>query len=344
MDNSSPLVSVVMSVFNGEAYIASAIESVLNQTYENFEFILLNNASTDRTKNIVLSYKDTRTLFVDNPANLGFTSSLNKGCRMAKGKYIARLDADDIAHPKRIEKQVDFLEKNPDISVLGTCYVLIDSVGNEIKNVVMPDTEEKIFLQTLFTSPVCHSSVFIKRSVMNHLHYYPENFPYYQDYALWINVIKSGYKICNLREYLVSVRQHENTATGKHFQERHMTENVGAYKVIIKDILKMDISEKEAENLYTLYYMIDELKNEDLENAIITLKRISDRLVPVLGINKIEIYKELLYRICSCSRFYYNQKYYGNKKYLHSYLGILYFYYIVAKKCMKFLRPYAAKR
>ena len=166
MNNTLPLVSVVMSAFNGEVYLASAIESILKQTYDNFEFIILNNASTDRTKDIILSYKDPRLLFVDNTTNLGFTKSLNKGCRMATGKYIARLDADDIAHPERFKKQVDFLEKNPDISVLGTGYVLINSVGNKIKKVLLPDSEEKIFLKTLFASPVCHSSVLLKKSVL----------------------------------------------------------------------------------------------------------------------------------------------------------------------------------
>ena len=335
MNNTLPLVSVVMSAFNGEVYLASAIESILKQTYDNFEFIILNNASTDRTKDIILSYKDPRLLFVDNTTNLGFTKSLNKGCRMATGKYIARLDADDIAHPERFEKQVDFLEKNPDISVLGTGYVLINSVGNKIKKVMLPDSEEKIFLKTLFASPVCHSSVLLKKSVLEQLNYYPENFPYYQDYALWINAMKYGYKICNLKDFLVYVRQHEKSATYKHFQDRHFPEIVELYKLIFKDILKLDISKKEVENLYKLYYMIDELEDEDLDNAITTLKRILNILVLTLRTSKLRIYTEFIFRICSCSKLYYKQKCHERNKCLLGYLRYLFLYYILAKKFLK---------
>ena len=205
---------------------------------------------------------------------------------------------------------------------------------------MLPDSEKKIFLKTLFASPVCHSSVLLKKRVLEQLNYYPENFPYYQDYALWINAMKYGYKICNLKDFLVYVRQHEKSATYKHFQDRHFPEIVELYKLIFKDILKLDISKREVENLYKLYYMIDELEDEDLDNAITTLKRISNILVLALRTSKLRIYTGLIFRICSCNKFYYKQRCHERNKCLLDYLRPLFLYYILVKKFLNiFLKP-----
>lgn len=117
-----PLIYVVMSCYNREKYVVEAIESILNQTYTNFEFIIIDDCSTDNTFEIVKEYakKDNRILALKNDKNYCYVHSLNKGIEIAKGKYIARMDDDDISLPERFEKQVEFLEKNEDIIALGT--------------------------------------------------------------------------------------------------------------------------------------------------------------------------------------------------------------------------------
>ena len=124
----------------------------------------------------------------------------------------------------------------------------------------------------------------------------------------------------------------KRSATYKHFQDRHFPEIVELYKLIFKDILKLDISKREVENLYKLYYMIDELEDENLDNAITTLKRISNILVLALRTSKLRIYTELIFRICSCNKFYYKQRCHERNKCLLDYLRPLFLYYILVKK------------
>src|SRR5690606_13489679 len=114
------LISVVLPAYNAELYIKEAIDSVLAQTFTNFELIILNDGSTDKTEEIILSYQDSRIVYVKNEHNLGLIGTLNKGMALAKGKYIARMDADDICFPERFEKQVAFLEKNKEYIICGT--------------------------------------------------------------------------------------------------------------------------------------------------------------------------------------------------------------------------------
>ena len=108
-----------MAAYNEEAYIRDAIVSVLNQTYENFEFIIINDGSTDQTESIIISITDKRIKYLKNEVNIKLIDSLNKGIALATGKYIARMDSDDICFPERLEKQVEFMEANPNIGISG---------------------------------------------------------------------------------------------------------------------------------------------------------------------------------------------------------------------------------
>ncbi|MHA1713815.1 MAG: glycosyltransferase, partial [Candidatus Ranarchaeia archaeon] len=127
-----PKVSVIMSVYNAEKHVKKAIDSILSQTFRDFEFIIINDGSTDRTSEILKSYADPR-LIVVNQANRGVTQSLNKAIGMARGQYIARMDADDISLPQRLEMQVEFLEEHPEVGLVGTSVITIDEEGKTIK-------------------------------------------------------------------------------------------------------------------------------------------------------------------------------------------------------------------
>ena len=122
------MITVLMSVYNGEEYLRIAIDGILNQTYNDFEFIIINDGSTDQSRNIICSYTDKRIKLIDNDKNNGLIYSLNKGIENASGKYIARMDADDISLPTRLQKQFDYLESNKHFALVGSSAILIDEL------------------------------------------------------------------------------------------------------------------------------------------------------------------------------------------------------------------------
>jgi len=125
----NPEVTVLMSVYNGEKYLREAIDSILNQTFTDFEFLIVNDGSTDRTAEILRSYDDPRIIIINNEKNIGLTKSLNIGLRMAKGEYIARMDADDVSMPERLQKQIELLNQKKNTGLVGTYYTIINEKG-----------------------------------------------------------------------------------------------------------------------------------------------------------------------------------------------------------------------
>lgn len=211
------LISVVMSVYNGQKFLAEAIESILKQTYTNFEFIIIDDGSTDNSLDIVWEFAaaDERIRVVVNETNLGLAKSLNKGIALASGKYIARMDADDISMPERFEKQVAFLDENDDIGLVGTNKINLDQItGQEKKYLKIPEGHLEILWTLLFTPPFIHPSVMIRRSFLleNNLRY-SEELQAAQDYDLWMRSL-SYTKGANLSEFLLIYRVHNKQITG----------------------------------------------------------------------------------------------------------------------------------
>ncbi len=195
-----------MPVYNGELYLDDAIDSILGQTFKNFEFIIINDGSKDKTEEIILSYKDDRICYLKNEINLQIVKSLNKSIRLSKGKYIARMDADDISLPNRIEKQINFMEKNPDIDVCGTWMRIMDNTGN--KKWVYPKEHDEIKAHLLFNTPISHPSIIIKRSFFDDF-MYSEAANKAEDDYLWHESIDSK-KFFNIPEALYLYRLHSN--------------------------------------------------------------------------------------------------------------------------------------
>jgi glycosyltransferase involved in cell wall biosynthesis len=183
-------VSVVLAVFNGEAFIQKAIESVLNQVYQNLELIIINDGSTDKTAEIIGQYKDHRVRIVTNDENLKLIASLNKGLQIAQGEFIARLDADDICHKDRFAIQVGFLKENPNIGLVASGYKMFDAKGRE--RVKSESLDADVVKQVLrFVNPIRHSSVmFRKNLILDELQAYDKNFKHAEDYELWIRLSK----------------------------------------------------------------------------------------------------------------------------------------------------------
>src|SRR5688500_300589 len=128
----SPKISVILPVYNGQLFLKAAIESILNQSYGNFELLIINDGSVDDTEKIIFGFNDLRIRYIRNERNLGLIATLNKGLDLAKGEYIARMDNDDISLPARLEKQLAYLEENKHVSVLATKLVIINEKGFEV--------------------------------------------------------------------------------------------------------------------------------------------------------------------------------------------------------------------
>jgi len=199
-----PKVSVLMPVYNtAEEFLREAIESILNQTFTDFEFIIINDGSTNNAKETILSYEDKRISYVENEQNIGLIKTLNKGLSLAQGEFIARMDSDDISLPKRFEKQVEFFEKNPEIGILGTWFKYIPS-----NRVIEPFTDSKKIKECLLvnSNTIGHPTVMIRKSVIDEFSIkYDENAIYVEDYALWLSLIDKV-NFANLDEVLLEYR------------------------------------------------------------------------------------------------------------------------------------------
>ena len=200
----SPLqISVVMPVYNGEQFVAKAVESILNQTFKEFEFVIIDDKSTDNSVKIIKSFHDSRMKLIQNEKNFGVATSLNKGIQHSKGQYIARMDADDISYPNRLEEQFSFLEKNPGVSVLGTFASLFNENGR------IWETHRPPVVPTLrgwlWGSQVIHASVMMKKQDVQLAGGYDPRTYRVEDYDLWLRMIIKGYVIRTLPKVLYAI-------------------------------------------------------------------------------------------------------------------------------------------
>lgn len=200
----SPEISVIMSVFNGEKYLREAMDSILNQSYADFEFIIVNDGSTDNSLSIIQGYADRRIRVIANEQNIGLTRSLNKAIKQARGEYIARQDADDISLPNRFEEQIKYFKKNPNVALLGTGIYRIDGKGKILgKTLAVAKPGKSLLKQNQFN----HGSTMFKSRVVRELGGYNELFSYCQDYELWLRMAKN-YAVRNLPQILYKLRFH----------------------------------------------------------------------------------------------------------------------------------------
>ncbi|RJP46612.1 MAG: glycosyltransferase [Armatimonadetes bacterium] len=220
-----PLVSIIMPVYNTANFLVEAIESIINQTYQNFELIIINDASTDNSLEIIKKYqkkfsKKIKVIDLKNNLNRGGDSCANQGIKIAQGKYIARMDADDVAHPKRFEKQISFLEKNPDIFLVGSNAYVINKRGKIIGEKIEPQKNEEIYKNYLTFHPLIHPSCTLRRQLKTHNFCYEIKYSANNDYYTFFKLICLGYKFTNLPEKLLYYRIHNNNDTFINIREK----------------------------------------------------------------------------------------------------------------------------
>lgn len=198
-------VTVILPVYNGERYLREAIDSVLAQTYRDFELWVCNDGSTDGTVDIVDSYIDPRIRRVDNPHNMGLVATLNHAFSLVESPYIARMDDDDLWHPEKLELQMKLLESRPEVGVCGTS---IHKFGDADAIHVFPEESDALKVGLLFYCMMSHPSVVYRRSMLieTGLSYRQDYFPA-EDYKMWVDVLKHSH-IFNLQQPLVEYRQH----------------------------------------------------------------------------------------------------------------------------------------
>ena len=218
-----PEISVLMSVYNGEKYIQEAINSILNQTYQNFELIIVNDGSVDKTREIIEAYKEPRIVLFNLEENRGVGSALQFGLQKTQGKYIAKADADDIFHPTRLEKQKKFLDDNPDIALVGS-FVEYFSEDEKVRNTsryrAFKDIIEKhkqvtgsmnIHEEMYKYCCIAHTTMMIRSEIIKKLGY--KDWRIGEDYDLLYRLNKHGYKMENIPQFLIGVRVHNDSTT-----------------------------------------------------------------------------------------------------------------------------------
>ena len=206
-----PIVSIIMPAYNAEAYIAESIKSILKQTFADFEFLILDDASNDSSAAIINSFNDHRIVYIRNDRNMGVARTLNKGMELAKGTYIARMDADDLSAPDRLARQVEFMERHSQIGISGG-LVRLFGIGLPTTARV-PTTPEEVAAYMYFENPLWHMSVIMRReSLERHELRYDPVFSRSEDYELWIRAVRH-FPIANINNILVKVREHGKSAT-----------------------------------------------------------------------------------------------------------------------------------
>lgn len=207
-------ISVIMSVYNGEAYLAEAIESVLGQSFTDFELIVINDCSSDRTGELLAHYasQDARVKVHTNEVNLRLPSSLNKAISLAQGKYIARMDADDICLPDRLEKQYAFMEAHPDVALSSCRFITLKNGVFSSGGCGGKTDHESIKALLLVTNPILHPGIIAKAEVIRALGY-DKSFTCTEDMELWSRFVMSGYKVEIQSEYLMVYRLHDKQIT-----------------------------------------------------------------------------------------------------------------------------------
>jgi len=216
---SSPLVTVLMAVHNGADYVEAAVDSILRQSFTDFEFLIVDDGSTDDTALRLTRFTDPRIHRVRNDANLGLARSLNRGLALARGALIARQDADDVSHPSRLAEQAAFLEREPAVAVLGTQVRYIDTRGRTVSVAPWPKSTSALAIrwQLLFDGPFVHASVMFRRDIVwATLGGYDESFVTSQDFELWSRVGAAGHAMRNLPATLVDFRIHPASASARY--------------------------------------------------------------------------------------------------------------------------------
>lgn len=262
---SDPKISVLMPVYNAEAFVERSVQSILNQTWRDFEFLIIDNASTDNSFAILQRWakNDSRIRLLQNERNLGLVASLNRGCHEAHGKYIARMDADDASRPKRLELQIKYMEKHPEVGICGG-QTSRHIAGRQYRGRYFFSSEE-CDVTLLFHSCFAHPAVMMKRSLFSADGYrYDDEFRQVEDYDLWARML-ADVRGANLPEVLLDYYSHENQESGTNYQAVSTRRNTIRERVVRG--LVPDATAEELQLHHRIGFPQDPFDSEELMRA-----------------------------------------------------------------------------
>ena len=277
----APVVSVVMPAYNAEQYIRLAIDSVLSQTFRDFELIIVEDDFSDKTREIIEEYaaKDHRILPIFNEKNIGLTPSLNKGLETARGEFVARMDADDISYPERFDKQAAYLRANPDVCMVATSRERIDEKGNVISSKSMEPGKDKLKERMKVTCAVPHGSVMFRRMEVIELGKYREGIRYAEDYDLWLRMIEK-YNIDILPDILYKFRlTHKSRSVAESREDKYYHDLVrqfareralygkDSYEQHLDREVLVETSAQHQEEMYHLHRGLEYMRSDFQKNA-----------------------------------------------------------------------------
>ncbi len=272
----NPKVTVLMPVYNGETYLAEAIESILNQTFADFEFLIIDDGSTDTTWDILDNFNDTRITLVKNNQNMGITKTLNKGLQLARGNYVARMDANDICFPERLQRQKAFLDENLNFAMVGSWIEVIDEIGGKIKKINFPIVSYLLRWRLLYTNTFAHSAVMFRKNAVLGISGYLDNYKHAEDYDLWSR-LSIHWEVANIPAVLVSWRFCEESISVKNAKkQKEATEQIA--KRNIGYVIGGHPDEAHFEYLRGLYTTSTQniLSLEDINKLYRTTRELSD--------------------------------------------------------------------
>ena len=279
-----PMLTVVMPVYNAALYLKEAVDSILNQTFKDFELLIINDGSTDYSLQIIKSYDDKRIRLINNEVNCGIIKTRNKGLALSNGKYIAMMDADDVSLPTRFEKQVKYLEKNADVAVLSTKLVLISEKGEE-QGYWPEDFRTTTASQINNTLPVSNCigqpTVMMRADIVKPIGY-NNAFLHNEDWGLWLNIISNGFVIAKLNEVLLKYRVHSSSTTVN-------ANTKGVEKKIIR-FKSAYLKQNFCKLKHTDYKILSSLFNDTIKYVAPTIYKIVTKLYKVNPLKLIQQY------------------------------------------------------
>ena len=253
-------ITVLMTVYNGQAYLKKAIESVLAQTFIDFEFLIIDDCSKDGSVDIIRSFADARIVLHQNTVNLGQTKSLNLGLRLAQGEFIARMDADDFAFQSWLEELLRFLRAQENqVALVSPQAIIVDETDRVHKTLNTPQSFNEIIIRSLWASPVNHVGVLMRRQTVLDHGGYDERFRIAADYALWSTLLRNGLVLNVLDRPLVAVRSHANSITAMAAGKGDVPEVSSIMRENIKYWAKDNLNEEDVQLLWHLIYNVKEL-------------------------------------------------------------------------------------
>lgn len=278
-----PEISVVMPVYNASDYLPEAIDSIISQTFEDWELILIDDGSTDNSSDILKSYSnsDKRIKHYKNDQNLGLIRALNKGIGLCSGKFIARMDADDISLPGRFETQYRFLERNADIAMCGTYALIIDSDGCETVKVTHFSKDEYIKINLMFSPSFIHPSMMIRADVLK-ANLYDEAYIHAEDYELWCRIAEN-HKVANIPSFLLKYRWHSsNVSVVNNFSQEDTKR-----RIIRRELQKLALNpDKEELRLHTVSYKQYDVKEKNEKKAFSDYDSLDNWFSKIVTANK----------------------------------------------------------